>query len=122
MTSFALVIDDNPQLANALVEMLGLLGIEAKPAYGSSQGMAALRAITPLAVFLDINMPGVTGHEVLRFLRREPRLLNVPVFIVTSDDQPETRDMALKEGATKVLYKPADLDDVEAALKENGLL
>ena len=122
MSPFALVIDDNRQMADALVSMLGVLGIQAMTAYGSSPGMSALRASTPSMVFLDINMPGVTGHEVLRFLRREPRLLNVPVFIVTSDDQPETREMALKEGATKVLYKPAELDDVEAALKENGLL
>jgi CheY-like chemotaxis protein len=109
-------------MADALEMMLDLLGIQAKPAYGSSQGMTVLLASTPSMVFLDINMPGVTGHEVLRFLRREPRLLNVPVFIVTSDDQPETRAMALKEGATKVLLKPAELDDVEAALKENDLL
>jgi CheY-like chemotaxis protein len=84
--------------------------------------MTALRAITPTAVFLDINMPGVTGHEVLKFLRREPRLFNIPVIIITSDDQLQTKELVLKEGAHKLILKPVELDTLEQALKDVGLL
>jgi CheY-like chemotaxis protein len=120
--AYALVVDDNRQMADALVQMLGILGLKAKAAYGSGPGMVVLGAETPDIVFLDINMPGVTGHEVLMFLRREPRLLNTPVVIVTSDDQPETKEKALKQGASAVLYKPAEFDVVEQALAEFGLI
>lgn len=121
MTS-ALVVDDNRQMADALVQMLAVLGIKAKAAYGSGPGMVVLGAETPDIVFLDINMPGVTGHEVLMFLRREPRLLNTPVVIVTSDYQPETRDRALSLGASRVIYKPAEFDAIEKVLGEFKLL
>ena len=86
----ALVIDDNRQPADILCQLLSLLDIEAIPAYGSRAAMLHLREQVPDIVFLDLSMPGVSGFEVLAYLRREPRLIHVPVFIVTSDDQPET--------------------------------
>jgi CheY-like chemotaxis protein len=120
--AYALVVDDNRQMADALVEMLSVFGLKAKAAYGSGPGMVVLGAETPDIVFLDINMPGVTGHEVLMFLRREPRLLNTPVVIVTSDDQPETKEKAMKLGASSVLYKPAEFDAIEKVLVEFNLI
>jgi len=120
--AYALVVDDNRQMADALVQMLNILGLQAKAAYGSGPAMVVLGVETPDIVFLDINMPGVTGHEVLMFLRREPRLLSTPVVIITSDDQPETREKALKQGASKVMYKPAEFDTVEKVLAEFGLI
>jgi CheY-like chemotaxis protein len=119
--AYALVVDDNRQMADALVQMLTVLGLQAKAAYGSGPGMVVLGVETPDIVFLDINMPGVTGHEVLMFLRREPRLLSTPVVIITSDDQPETKEKALKLGASKVLYKPAEFDAIEEVLAECNL-
>ena len=119
---YALVVDDNRQMADALVQMLSILGLQTKAAYGSGPAMVVLGVETPDIVFLDINMPGVTGHEVLMFLRREPRLMNIPVVIITSDDQPETRDRALSLGASKVLYKPAEFDAIESVLTEFKLV
>jgi CheY-like chemotaxis protein len=73
--------------------------------------------MTPSLILLDINMPGVDGLEVLAYLRREPRLAPVPVIVITSDDQPETRNRVMKGGATAILIKPATLDALEGALK-----
>jgi CheY-like chemotaxis protein len=114
----ALIIDDNRQTADALRQMLGVLDVEARVAYGSSPAMDILRAFTPSLILLDINMPGVDGLEVLAYLRREPRLAPVPVVVITSDDQPETRARVMKGGATAMLIKPATLDALEGALKE----
>ena len=63
--AYALVIDDNRNTADALVEMLDMLGIDARAAYGSSPAMALLKSITPSLILLDINMPGVDGLEIL---------------------------------------------------------
>ena len=76
----------------------------------------------PDLILLDINMPGVDGTEVLAYLRREPRLIPVPVFMITSDDQPETRKKVMKLGATAMLLKPATIDVLEQALKKAKLL
>ena len=62
--STALVIDDNRQTADALHQMLVVLGVEARVAYGSSPAITLLRTTTPNLILLDINMPGVDGLEI----------------------------------------------------------
>jgi CheY-like chemotaxis protein len=118
----ALVIDDNKQTTEALVQMLKIWDIVARPALGPSAAMAILRELTPDLVFLDINMPGVDGFEVLAYLRREPRLSTIPVIIVTSDDQPETTTRALAGGANAVVLKPIMVDILENALVKAGIV
>ena len=118
----ALVIDDNRQTAEALVQMLDALGVRATAAYGPGPAMAALARDVPEVVFVDLNMPGVSGFEILGYLLREPRLEKVPVFVVTSDDQPETAEKARALGARRVIIKPASVESVESALKEAGLV
>ena len=120
--SIALVIDDNRATADALVQMLEVLGLTARTAYGSSAAMGVLAAMTPELILLDINMPGVDGFEVLGYLQREPRLIDVPVIVISSEDQRENLDRAKKGGARAWVTKPATLDSLEAALKKAGIL
>lgn len=118
-----LIIDDNRQTADALAQMLGVLGFKTRVAYGSSPAMDALAlGFVPQFICLDINMPGVDGTEVLAYLKREPRLLRVPVIVITSDDQPETRTKVMKLGATALIIKPATIDALEEALKKGRIL
>lgn len=118
----ALIIDDNRSTADALSQMLTVLGFKSRLAYGSSAAMSILGSgFTPQFIFLDLNMPGVAGTEILAYLRREPRLVRVPVVVVTSDDQPETRTRVLKLGAKAVVIKPATIESLEAALKKSKI-
>lgn len=118
-----LIIDDNRQTADALNQMLGVLGFKARVAYGSSSAMELLgTSFSPKFICLDINMPGVDGTEILAYLKREPRLMPVPVFVITSDDQPETRTKVMKLGATAMLIKPATIDAMEDAFKTAKML
>ena len=120
--SEGLIIDDNRQTADALGQMLDVLGLKARPAYGSSAAMAILgTGFIPKFICLDINMPGVDGTEVLAYLRREPRTEKIPVFVITSDDQPETREKVMNLGATALIIKPATIDSLEEALKKAEL-
>ena len=119
----ALIIDDNRSTADALSQMLTVLGFKSRMAYGSSAAMSMLGSgFTPKFIFLDLNMPGVAGTEVLAFLRREPGLLHVPVVVVTSDDQPETRTKVLRLGAKAIVIKPATIESLETALKKSKIL
>jgi PleD family two-component response regulator len=90
--------------------MLKLWKITARPALSPSVVMAILSRDTPVIVFLDINMPGVDGFEVLAYLRRELHLAKVPVIVVTSDDQPQISRRAMDEGANEVIIKPVMVD------------
>ncbi len=119
----ALIIDDNRSTADALKQMLAVLGLNARVAYGLGAAMSILgTGFIPSFVCLDINMPGVDGTEILAYLRREPRLIPVSVFVVTSDDQPETRRKVMKLGATSMIIKPATIDALESVLKKAKLL
>jgi CheY-like chemotaxis protein len=118
----ALIIDDNKETADSLKQMLSLLVIDAEVAYSSRAGISILQERTPGLVLLDLNMPGVDGFEVMAYLQRDPRLENVPVIIVTSDDQPETIQKAKDAGAKGMLLKPASMEAIEKAIKGAGLL
>lgn len=118
-----LIIDDNRQTADALSQMLEVLGFKARVVYGSSQAMDVLgKGFLPGFICLDINMPGANGTEVLAFLKREPHLRMVPVFVITSDDQPETRKKVMELGASSMIIKPATIDSLEVALKRAKML
>jgi len=118
----ALIVDDSRQIADSMVNMLSFFDIDGQAAYGARAGLSALKEMTPSIVFLDLNMPGLTGFEVLSYVRREPHLENIPVIVVTSDDQPESAEMAMEKGATAYVIKPMTLDVLESTLKTLGLL
>ena len=118
----ALVIDDVRQMADSLCQMLQLLEVQARPAYGVRAGLLALNEFKPDVVFLDLNMPGVSGFEVLAYVRRDPRFENIPVVVVTSDDQSITRQRAIEGGALDLIVKPASFEAIEAALKAAKLI
>lgn len=105
-----------------MVQILKALGIQARAAYGAQPALGILSVQVPLMVFLDVNMPGVNGLELLKFIQRDPRLSRVPVFVVTSDDQWETRNKAIQGGARDVLIKPATVETVEQALRDARLV
>jgi CheY-like chemotaxis protein len=112
----ALVIDDNRLTADSLCQLLTLLEVSAQPAYGPRAAMMALTERVPDIVFLDINMPGVSGFEVLAYLRREPRYIDIPVVVVTADDDRATAKRAQKGGAIAVIIKPATFESLEDTL------
>jgi CheY-like chemotaxis protein len=114
----ALVIDDNTETADSLCQLLSLLDIDAQPAYGPRAALEFLLRHVPDLVLLDLNMPGVNGLEVLGYLRREPRLMNIPVIVVTAEDERLVLQRALRKGATAVIIKPASIEELEAVLRK----
>jgi CheY-like chemotaxis protein len=118
----ALVVDDNRSTADSIVRVLVVLGIEAQAAYGPASGMNALNKELPDMIFMDINMPKVSGFEIMSYIRSEPRLSKIPVFFCSSDDQPQTRQQAMQAGARAFLIKPVTVAVLETSLKKFGFL
>ena len=69
--------------------------------------MMALRS-NPDLILLDINMPGGTGIEVLKRLRVSNRTQQIPVIVISSEQNPATESMARELGAVDFLHKPID--------------
>ncbi len=114
----ALVIEDNRQMADSLCQMLDLLGVKARPAYGPRAAILSMSERVPDVIFTDINLPGVNGFEIIAYLRRLPQLAQVPIVIVTSDDQPETARRAREIGAQDLLIKPVSFEMLEKVLSD----
>ncbi len=111
-----LIIDDDRRTADSLGAQVGVLGHTVAIAYGPRMAMHQLQEVIPDVILLDLNMPGVNGLEVLRFLRRDPPTASVPVIVITANDSQEMRRAARDAGANFYMVKPPMLDDIERAL------
>ncbi len=118
----ALVIDDSKFAADILCKFLGLLDVSAQAAYGARAAMVAVKELAPDIIFLDINMPGLSGFEVLGFFKREPGTENTPVVVVTADENLQTAENARRQGAVAVMVKPLTLEALEEVLKLTHIL
>ena len=78
----------------------------------------------PGLVLLDLRMPGLSGLEVLRFVRCEPRLAGLPVIVLTGIDAGDDSRRAIEIGATSLRVKPfsyGDLVQLAAEIRDDYL-
>ncbi|MCH7903097.1 MAG: PAS domain S-box protein [Armatimonadetes bacterium] len=114
-----LLIEDNIPSIN-LVER----AFEAQPnwtlrsAHTGAEGLAAARERTPDVILLDVNLPDVTGPELIRSFRLDPELEEVPVIIVSADASHATQDTFLSAGAQTYLSKPFDIQRLFAQIRD----
>jgi len=118
------VVEDEPDTAEMFAEMMRLSGHQVLKAYGSKPAMSLIAQEKPDAVVLDVMMPDVSGLEVLRFMRQDETLKNVPVVMVSAKSLPSDILLGLKEGASVYLTKPVAYLDlkkaIEKVIKEGG--
>lgn len=113
-----LVADDSRFQLTLLSSALRQKGFEVVVAEDALQaGMLALRA-APDAMVLDINMPGGTGIEVLKRLRRSTKTRHIPVIVVSGSDDSDVRQTAMELGVVEFLSKPVDLDQLGKKLSD----
>ena len=71
----------------------------------------------PQVVLLDIRMPGMSGFEIMQAMRADPSLQHIPVIVLTSVDDPETKLQALRLSASDFLGKPVDESELVLRLR-----
>jgi DNA-binding NtrC family response regulator len=99
-----LIVDDEPTVADALAEAVRRQGHQAFVSHQGAESLLAIRDAPPDGVFLDLIMPGMSGIEVLRRIRKEwPEL---PVVIVTGYPDVGDIDEACRLGVAGVIEKP----------------
>lgn len=87
------------------------------------ESLELARRFRPHIVVLDMMMPGRSGIEVLRELRADPELADIPVVMLTARARTDDRDAALEAGADRYLAKPfspLELISVVESLLEQG--
>jgi len=100
-----LVIEDDPGAVRLLRTYLEGEGYEVEVAASGEAGMAAANRSAPDAIILDVLLPGMDGWEVLRRLKADPGLRDLPVVVVTVVDE---RNVAMSLGAVDYFLKPVN--------------
>ncbi|HEU4883863.1 MAG TPA: PAS domain S-box protein [Longimicrobium sp.] len=117
-TAQLLYIEDN--LANLdLVEtfLLSRPGWKLVPALQGRIGVELAREHRPDLVLLDLHLPDISGEEVLRRLRADPRTATIPIVIISADATRDSVERLRGAGADAYLTKPLDLDEFLATLE-----
>jgi len=109
------IIDDEAAVAETLAQAVRGQGHTATVGRSGPEGLALLAAKRPDAVFLDLVMPGLSGVELLREIRRDnPEL---PIVVVTGWAGPKDLDEVRRLGVTDIVEKPWALKYVDEALR-----
>jgi len=111
-----LVVDDDPLVRGVLVEMLGAEGYDVRQAGDGEKALAAMRQEPCAAMLLDIHLPGMDGIGVLKAVRRDASMCDLPVIVVTGSDEEDTRLRALTSGANEFITKPVCRAELMARL------
>jgi DNA-binding response OmpR family regulator len=118
-----LVVEDHPTMRDAMRLVLEGEGFAIDEASDGDSALEMVRADPPDLVFLDLNIPGVSGTDVLRELKGDPATAAVSVIIVTATGE-EGRERVIRLGADEYFTKPfsplALLGTVERVLERRA--
>lgn len=111
-----LVVDDDVAMAHAIERVLKRQGYEVRIATDGFEAGATLHTFTPALMTLDLQMSGLDGFGVLRFLRRTNQLSTLRVLVISGESKNRLRE-ALELGAHEVLAKPFSNEQLKAAVR-----
>lgn len=112
----ALVVDDSKSARFALRRFLEGREFEVDTAESADEAYKYLAQQLPAVIFLDHNMPGTDGFDVLREIKGDPRTDSIPVVICSSNEAEDFQTQAVERGAAGVLPKPPTATQLERIL------
>ena len=111
------IVDDDEEMANAMSMMLKLLDFQSTRYLNArSAAKSLLTGQRPELMVLDINMPEVSGLDLLEFLRRGSAWKDLPIVMLSSEAADVTVDQAMDLGADGYVMKPVTIDELEKAI------
>ena len=120
-----LIVEDHPTMREAMRMVLEHEGFAIREAADGAAALSMVRQQQPDLVFLDLNIPGTSGADVLRELKGDPETRDVRVIIVTATGE-EGREQVISLGADEYFTKPfsplALLRTVDRVLAGDGAL
>ena len=114
-----LVVDDNRDTVDTEARLLEALGQSVQRAYDGPSALRIAAEFKPEIVFLDLDMPGMSGLEVARQLRALPALAASRLVAYTGFARPEHRAAAVAAGFNDIILKPGTLNQLIAILGVN---
>ena len=113
------IIDDDEEMGRAIGLMLKLLDCDATLFFNARTAVQVLlTGKKPELMIVDINMPEVSGLDLIEFLRRRPEWKDMPIIMLSSEAADTMVDKALRLGADTYVLKPATLEELEKAMAD----
>lgn len=111
------IVDDDEEMSRAVGLMLKLLDCEVASFFNvRAAAQTILISRRPDLIILDLNMPEVSGLDMVEFLRRRPESMNIPIVMLSSEAADTIVDKALELGADAFIRKPVTLQELEKAM------
>jgi len=111
-----LVIDDDASVRDLMSRFLSKLGLHVVAAANGAEGVRLARQLRPLVITLDVVMPDCDGWTVLKKLKGDSALAEIPVIMVTIVDN---EAMGVDLGASNYLIKPVDRDRLAVLIEKH---
>lgn len=112
-----LIIEDEEDAAELFAEMMRVSGFRVLKTSNSAPALAMMAAEKPDVLILDIMMPEISGLDILRQMRRDPELANIPVVVVSAKSMPADIKNGMEAGASTYLTKPVGFLDLKEAVE-----
>ncbi len=113
-----LIVDDNA--VNLLLLATLTESVSGSPAISFDDPLKACewcQSNTPDLILVDYMMPGLNGHDFIRNVRKLPHCMDVPIVMVTTENEKAVRHEALSLGATEFLAKPVDIPECRSRIR-----
>jgi CheY-like chemotaxis protein len=111
-----LVIEDEEPMRDLLQLMLTLAGHTILTAANGAEGCKMALHLEPDIILCDVEMPGLSGHEVLRALRADYQTRHIPFIFLTGSTEKESIRLGMAGGACEYLAKPFRREELEEAI------
>ena len=112
-----LIIDDSPTIIFALKRMLQSAGFITFEALDTETGVSLARSESPDLIFLDIIFPGANGFSALRTLRKDPTTADIPIIMISGNEQATELFFGSRIGADDFMKKPFSRYEVFARIE-----
>jgi DNA-binding NarL/FixJ family response regulator len=112
-----LIIEDEPRMRKNMATVLKMEGFEVVTAPDGRAGVDAAKREQPALILCDVMMPELDGFGVLRALQADAKLARIPFIFLTAKGEKADLRQGMNLGADDYLTKPADIDDLLAAIQ-----
>lgn len=112
-----LLVEDDQETVNLLASYFESINITCKGVLSGFKGLKELKRYVPKLILLDIILPDINGYEILKRIRAEEKLKDIPVFFLTAIPSVEVEKKSLDLGATGSILKPFNLTDFNVIYK-----
>ena len=116
MVARILVVEDNPLNLKLMRDVLEYQGFEVLTAMSGEEGVAVASSSSPDLVLMDLQLPGIGGHEALLRMRSDPRCRKIPVVAVTAFAMKDDIERADQAGFDGYIAKPISVRALPAQL------